>query len=192
MGTYEGYLRALLAPLNVYDLAEGTVNGAELCALGAALDAVSGALEYGEREALVATAETEGLSRREDLFARRPAAPTTALRRSAIAALENIDGDSLTPSAINAAIAGCGIRARAQELGGGRLRIVFPEVAGEPEGAEQIQRIILDIIPCHLETQFYFRYLTWAECEAQTMTWADAESAGWDWDAFQLAVPPEA
>lgn len=192
MGTYEGYLHSLLAPLGVYDLSPGTVNEAELYAMGAELDDISDALTYGEREALVATAEDAGLTRREALFARRPAAPTTALRRRAIAALCSIDGDSLTPAAINAAIAGCGIRARAEELGDGAIRIVFPDVAGEPEGIDQIEKIILDIIPCHLATSFYFRYLTWTECENQSLTWADVESAGWDWDAFQLAVPPEA
>ena len=65
-----------------------------------------GQLETAEREALTATAEDEGLERREALFARRPAAFTAADRRAAIAALLQIDGDSLTPSAIDATPAG--------------------------------------------------------------------------------------
>ena len=68
---YEQYLRALLAPLGVYDLRDGTINGAELYALGIGMDAVSQRLETVERESLTATAEDEGLSRREALFARR-------------------------------------------------------------------------------------------------------------------------
>lgn len=52
-------------------------------------------------------------------------------------------------------------------MGGGQLRVIFPEVAGEPEDFDQIRKIILDILPCHLEVEFYFRYLTWAECEAR-------------------------
>lgn len=192
MEGYENYLRALLSPLGVYDLGEGSVNGSELAALGQAMDEVAAALSYAEREMLVSTAEDTGLSRREMLFARRPASPTTDLRRSAIAALCQINGDSLTPQAIDRTIAGCGIRARAAEMGGGKIRILFPDVAGEPEGIEQIKKIILDIIPCHLETEFYFRYLTWAECESQELTWSRIEAAGWDWTAFQLAVPPEA
>lgn len=76
------------------------------------------ALEEIEREALTATAEGEGLARREALFARRPAAVTPEDRRAAIAALLQIDGDSLTPSAIDRTIRGCGIRARALEMGG--------------------------------------------------------------------------
>ena len=53
---------------------------------------------------------------------------------------------------------------------------------------DRIQKIILDIIPCHLETEFYFRYLTWAECEAAGWTWERVESAGHTWHSFELAV----
>ena len=54
---YEGYLRTLLEPLGVYDLTAGTINGAELYALGGSLDAVSEMLDTVERESLTATAE---------------------------------------------------------------------------------------------------------------------------------------
>ena len=188
---YEQYLRALLAPLGVYDLNEGTVNGAELYALGQLLDEVNRQLGKAEREAVIATAEEEGLVRREELFARRPAAVTAEQRRTAIAALLQIDGDSLTPAAIDKTIRGCGIRARATELGNGKLQVRFPDTAGEPAEFDQIQKMILDILPCHLEVEFYFRYLTWAECEQAGYTWADVEAAWHTWESFQLAVPPE-
>lgn len=185
---YEQYLRALLAPLGVYDLTSGSVSGAELHALGGGLDAVGGELDSVERESLTATAEDEGLCRREALFARRPAAVTPEERRAAIAALLQIDGDSLTPEAIDRTIRGCGIKARALEMGGGKLRVIFPEVAGIPEEFEQIRQIILDILPCHLEVEFYFRYLTWAECERAGFTWAEVETAEHTWESFQLAI----
>ena len=189
---YEEYLLRLMAPLGVYDLAEGTVNRAELYALGTALDRLGGRLETVEREALTATAEDEGLRRREALFARRPAAAAAEKRRAAIAALLQIDGDSLTPEAIDRTIRGCGIRARAVETGAGHLRVVFPETAGVPAEFEQIRKIILDILPCHLEVEFYFRYLTWAECAAAGHTWAAVEEEEHTWESFQTAVPPEA
>ena len=56
--------------------------------------------------ALPATAEDQGLTRRESLFLRRPAAYTPEERRAAIAALLQIDGDSLTPEAIDRTIRG--------------------------------------------------------------------------------------
>ena len=188
---YEKFLRQLLAPLGVYDLGEGSINRAELYALGRGFDDVHRRLERAEREGLTATAEDEGLRRREALFARRPAATTPAERRAATAALLQIDGDSLTPAAMNRTLLGCGIRAKALERGNGRLRVIFPDVGGEPEEFDQISRIILDILPCHLDVEFYFRYLTWSECERGGYTWSGVEAAGYSWDEFQLAVPPE-
>lgn len=189
---YETYLRDMLEPLGVYDLREGSINGAELAALGAGLDRIETRLERAEREALTATAEEEGLRRREALFTRRPAADRPEERRAAIAALLQIDGDSLTPEDIDRTLRGCGIRARAVELGGGRLRVVFPDTAGVPAEFSQIQAMILDILPCHLEVEFYFRYLTWEECERAGHTWQSVEAAGHTWESFQLAVPQEA
>lgn len=189
-GEYERYLIRLLAPLGLYDL-NGAQNRSELAALGAALDGVSALLDTVERESLLNTAEDEGLSRREALFARKPASSTTQERRDAIAALMRIGEDSLTPEAVNDTLSGCGIRARAEEKAGG-LRVTFPGTVGVPSEFGQIRRIILDILPCHLETEFYFRYLTWAECEAMEYTWQQAETAAHTWESFQESVPPEA
>lgn len=186
---YEAFLQALLAPLGVYDLSETGIGASELHAMGTGLDAAGGLLEYDEGEALCATAVDEGLTRREALFAHRPAAPTTAMRRAAIAALMQIDGDSLTLDAINHTISGCGIPAQAQETDtAGKLRVIFPETAGIPDQFDRIQKIILEIIPCHLETEFYFRYMTWAECEEQCLTWEAVEAAEHTWESFQTAV----
>ena len=188
---YGAYLKELLAPLGVYDLTAGTVSEGELYALGTLLDTVGQRLEAVERESLTATAEGEGLERRESLFARRPVADTAESRRAAIAALLQIDGDSLTPADINKTMRGCGIKARAEELGDGKLRVVFPEVAGIPEEFEQIRDMILDILPCHLGVEFYFRYLTWEECHKVGFTWQMVEEAEHTWDSFQVAIPPE-
>ena len=188
---YEEYLKALLAPLGVYRLDADSISGAELHALGRGLDFVAGRLDVVERESVTATAEDEGVRRREALFLRRPAAVTVEDRRAAIAALLQIDGDSLTPEAINRTISGCGIRARAVELGTNRVRVEFPGTAGVPQDFEQIQKIVMDILPCHLGIEFFFRYLTWAECERAGYTWKFVEEQGWDWEKFYLAVLPE-
>ena len=188
---YEQYLKELLEPLRVYDLGGDSFSGAACAAAGQGLDRLSAVLDRVEREALTATAEEEGLTRREALFARRPVAVTAQERRQSIAALLQIDGDSLTPSAMERTMRGSGIRARAEERGNGRLRVRFPDVAGVPEEFEQIRDIILEILPCHLEVEFYFRYLLWWECERAGITWGAVEAAQHSWKSFQLAVPPE-
>ncbi len=191
MENYAQFLRELLAPLGVYDLTETSVSGAAICALGQGLDAVAERLKTVERESLTATAEGEGLLRREALFAGRSTATTPENRRDALAALLQIDGDSLTPAQINHTLRGCGIRAKAQALDTGHLRVTFPDVGGEPPEFSRVRDTILGILPCHLDVEFYFRFLTWAECEQAGMTWASIEAAGHTWKSFELAVPEE-
>ena len=188
---YEEYLRALLSPLGVYRLDRDSLSGAELHALGTELDAISSRLDMVERECLTATAEDEGLRRREALFLRRPASTTLKERRAAIEALFQIDGDSLTPEAINRTISGCGIRARAVETGPNRVLVEFPDTAGAPQDFDQIEKIIMDILPCHLDVEFHLRYLTWEICHRMAYTWAFVEEQHYNWRNFQLAVPPE-
>ena len=187
--SYYEYLCELLEPLRVYATQRGTVSGSELYAAGEALDEAADALEHAEREGVLPLAEGEGLSRRERLFSRCPASPTTALRREAIAALSRINDDCFTLDAINATISGCGIHALAEETERtGVIRVIFPNTAGVPEEFERIERIVLDIIPCHLLTEFYFRYLTWAECEERGTTWGSVEAEEHTWHSFELAV----
>ena len=134
MTGYYKYLCELLEPLRVYATQRGTVSGSELFAAGAALDEAAEAMEHAERESVLPLAEGEGLSRRERLFSRCPASPTTALRREAIAALSRINDDCFTLDAINATISGCGIHALAEEMGNsGVIRVTFPNTAGVPE-----------------------------------------------------------
>ena len=51
-----------------------------------------------------------------------------------------------------------------------------------------MRTIILDIIPCHLEVEFYFRYLTWAECHERGITWAYIHQKEHTWFSFQIDV----
>ena len=169
---YAEYLKNLLAPLGIYDLEKGSISEAMVYAAGQALDQVEQSMERTERESLVATAQEEGLERREVLFARRPVAETVEDRRAAITALMQIDG--------------CGLPAKALEVDTGHLRVIFPGIGGVPPGFDEIQKIVLDILPCHLEVEFYFRYMTWAECEEAGYTWASVEQQEFTWERFEL------
>lgn len=82
-----------------------------------------------------------------------------------------------------------GIRAIAEETEKkGTVKVCFPNTVGVPEDFPQAERIILDIIPCHLLVEFYFRYLTWRECEEQGFTWETVENARHSWESFEKAV----
>lgn len=192
MTGYYDYLCCLLEPMRIYRTERGSISGSELYAAGCALDEVQRALAHAEREGLLPLAENEGIARRERLFARCPVNVSPELRRAAVAALERIGGDGFTLEEINAALCGCGIRALAEETARrGVIRVRFPDTVGVPEEFAQVESIILDIIPCHLLTEFCFRYLTWAECELQGFTWRSAEAAQHSWESFEKAVPEQ-
>lgn len=182
-------LCALLRPLGVYRLDTDSLSGAELWAAGVGLDGAADALAHAEQESLLLTAEEEGLTLRERLFRRRPAASTTAQRRAAIAALLQIGGDCSTPAGVSRTLSGCGVNATVEETEKyGVVRVRFPDTVGEPEDFERLKSILLDILPCHLEAEFVFRFLTWAECEAQGFTWGYVQAQGWSWNEFEKAV----
>lgn len=179
-------------PMRVYRTERGTLSGGELYAAGAVLDEADGAMEYAEQEGLLQTAEGEGLARREKLFSRCPVSVSTALRREAIAALARINADSFTLDAINSTLSGCGIKALAEETEKkGTIKVWFPNTVGVPDEFSQVESIILDIIPCHLLVEFYFRYLTWLECERVGFTWQSVEDTHHTWESFEKAVPEE-
>lgn len=177
---YGEELKKLLQPLGIYDL--GGASGAELEAVGGELDRVYGALVDAEREAMPLTAESEGLAAWEALLPFVPAYQTTDDRRRAIAALLRIDGRSFTVDAINDTLAGCGIRARAEETGKVMtVRITFPYNRGEPDGLAAIKARIAEILPCHLAAEYQFLYVTWEELEALFPTWEALEDGAASW-----------
>lgn len=181
------YLRDLLRPLGVYDL-NAPFNGGELDAAGKALDEVEGRLEEIRREADLTTAESWGLERLARLFVRRPVAEEPRALAAAIAALLRIGGDSFTLAAINDTIYGCGIPAKVAESGVGSVTVSFPGVVGAPEGFESLKKIIEDILPAHLEIQYLFWYLTWAELERKFPCWQEIEERQLTWDGLETCV----
>ena len=183
----EDYLVSLLRPLGVYDLREGTVNRGELAAYGLALDSREAELSDTAREMNLTTARDFGLERIEALLPWRPVCETAAQRRAALAALLRIGGDSVTPEAINDTLRGCGLNARAEEgEKPGYVKVYFPDVAGIPEGFEQLRAIIEEILPSHVDVTYVFWYNTWGMVANRHLTFGDAVSAGLSW--YGLAI----
>ena len=186
--SHADYLRELLRPLRVYEL-EGTANGGELEALGAALDGAGAALEEVQREMLLSTAEDWGLEAIEALLVRKPVAPSLERRREALAALLRIGGDSFTLAAINDNLKGCGLNAVASETEEpGVVEVRFPDVPGIPDGFEEMRAILEDILPTHLDIQYVFWYITWAMMEERFDTWGDIEALSPTWEELEKMV----
>lgn len=179
---HEEYLTALLRPLGVYDLRAGAVNRGELGAYGKELDRMEQELEDTAREMSLATARSFGLERVEELLPYRPVCNTPGQRRAALAALLRIGGDSFTPAAINDTLRGCGLNARAEEGDQpGYVKVYFPDVAGIPEGFQELRTIIEEILPSHVDVTYVFWYNTWAMVAQRHPTWGHAQATGLSW-----------
>ena len=178
----------LLLPLGPYRR-QGVYTAGELEGEGRALDGVLASLEELEREVMLDTAEGQGLEALESLLTRRPVAETAPARRRALSALLRIGGDSFTLAALNDNLAGCGLNAVVSETEEpGVVEVRFPDVPGVPEGFEQMKRIIEDILPCHLQVNYVYWYITWGKMEEQFPTWGDLDAGGYTWDELEKMV----
>lgn len=184
---FEDCLVNLLRPLGVYDLRTGAINRGELAAYGAQLDRQGDALDHTAREMNLATASDFGLERIEALLPYRPVCVTARQRREALAALLRISGDSFTPETINDTLRGCGLNARAEEGSRpGYVKVYFPDVAGIPEGFDQLRVIIEEILPSHVDITYVFWYNTWGMVGDRHLTFGRAADTGLSW--YGLAI----
>jgi hypothetical protein len=186
---YGEHLRELLRPLGIYDLTSGA-GGGELTAAGAAMDDLGAALELTERESILPTAEDGGLSAYEAVLPYTPEYLTLADRRRAIMALLRIDGGSFTVSALCDTLAGCGLRAVAEETdAASTVRVYFPYNRGVPGNFDALKTRIQAILPCHLAVEYSIVYLTWAELETAFASWSALSAACGSWDALEKYAP---
>lgn len=182
------HLWTLLRPLGPYQK-RGTYIAGELAGEGSALDGVEKTLSLLEREGFLDTAESWGLEKLESLLVRRPVADTPEGRRKALAALLRIGGDSFTLHAVNDNLKGCGLNAVASETADSSVvEVRFPDVPGIPDEFEELQKIIEDILPCHLQVDYVYWYINWAMVEEKFSAWEEIEVGGYTWERMEKLV----
>ena len=185
---YTKDLQTLLEPLGVYRLEAG-LSGAELSALGTALDHAEQSIERTLREGILATAEAEGLRRWELLLHCAANGHSVAQRRQTLTALLQIRESDITPDDFQRAVDGCGISARVSETAqSGVIQVDFPQVAGVPADFAQIQSVLEEILPPHLQIRFLFHYQTWRLCEERGTTWRMVEDANTTWHQWERQI----
>ena len=149
-------LRDLLAPLGIYRWG-GTFQQGELTGEGAALDALAAELRNTRQEMNLATARDDGREAIASLLPLPPLIQDPAALRAALAALLRIGDSGFTLTAMNDALAGCGVPAVAEETGDPlHLVVRFPEHTSAPANFERVRRIAEGILPCHLLVEYRF------------------------------------
>lgn len=177
-------LRDLLAPLGVYRW-EGTFRWGELQSEGAALDQAEEVLARIQREANLATAQEEGLTGLCRLLGCREEGEPDQLRQT-LAALLRVGSGSFTLAAVNDAVRGCGISALVEETGDPlKLAVSFPDTGGMPDDFARRQQVIEKLLPCHVQVEYQFQYMTWTLLEGRFLSWAQLEETGATWKTFE-------
>ena len=185
MAYYE-YLKQLLAPLGLYELERG-IGAGELMTAGAELDGVFDELERQEREAIIETAMGDGLSLYGALLPYAPTSGSVVSRRRAMEALLRIDSRSFTPGALQDTILGCGIPALLEETGEHyTVRVSFPGVRGVPANSATLKNRIEQILPCHLNIEYFYAYMLWSDLERLCATWAQLDALALTWTQLEV------
>lgn len=187
--SYAQQMRDVLEPLGIYQW-EDSFQWAALSAKGASFDLVAEELEELQREMNLVTAGDWGLEKIYSLLSRKPLAESGEDMALALAALLRTGDRSFTLEAISDTISGCGVHAAVEELDEvGKVKVYFPDVGGIPSDFSEISYIIETIIPCHLEIEYYFWFITWAEVEEKFSSWNALEAMEMTWEEFEKYVP---
>ena len=182
-------LKDLLEPLCVYDFTPKSFQQAQLQSSGKALDDCQEELSEIGREMNLVTAQGYGLARICSLLTRSPAAESTTRMGQALAALLRIGDGSFTREAIADNLSGCGVDVRVAETAiPGRVQLSFPDVPGIPEEFEKLHAIIQEIIPCHIEIDYQFWYITWQQLEEKLQSWEELETKHMNWKQLESYV----
>ena len=70
----------------------------------------------------------------------------------------------------------------------GVVEVRFPDVPGIPEGFEQLRKIVEEILPCHLQVEYVYWYITWGMVEEKFGTWETLGEGDWNWEEIEKMV----
>ena len=153
---YSDYLWRMLDPLGVYS--RDGYSGAEVTAVGAALDNAESVINGNFRESFPGIAEEAGLEDAEALFPMLPETETEA-RQEALCKLFQTDNLSFTLSGIQSTLEGCGIHATVEEGQNQTCTVEFQEPMTLEHEPVFTMWILEQILPCHLGVTVSYQYM---------------------------------
>lgn len=108
MSSYDS-MKEKLAPLGLYSFEQGGAADSELKSYGAGLDIIQQAIDELEREGMILTAESYGLSERERFIDREKPQLSVAQRRALILEAEQKRYDKATKADFEMFLSDCGL-----------------------------------------------------------------------------------
>lgn len=146
---YTAYLSRLLAPLGVYDLREESLSGACIAALGEAMDELAAELAEGLNEAVLTTAQAEGLTHWERLLP-LPAQTAVEARREALQSLLCAEPVCCSAYRLQQQLAACGIDAVLYVTD----QTVTVRSDSVPAEGSRARQLIEALLPAHLAVRY--------------------------------------
>lgn len=155
--SYQAYLWRLLEPLGVYS-GEG-YSGAELKALGTALDRIAGKISENCLEMLPMTAQGDGLLKARAMYPFHALPEAADDIRAALKVVTRVDHSCFTAFAVEQTLSGLGVKVGLVVKGPEWVSVVFQEQLTKETDIVQALYLIELVLPCHIHVECTLRYL---------------------------------
>ena len=180
-------MTALLDPLRLYDLSEGSHIFRELQAYAAGLELFRQRLERCRDDLFLATCSLERLARWEELLDLPVARSGEASRREMAAVKLSLGEGDFTPEGIRRSLLAAGLEAALQEEFSRRLiRVTDARIIGGYQTLDEVKQQVRRMLPAHLEVEFDIGILTWEMFEGFGLDFAAWDCRDFTWEWFDL------
>lgn len=178
---------ALLDPLRLYDLSEGSFVSRELRAYAAGLDRFRQRLTRCRDDLFLSTCSLERLARWEELLDLPVARTDEASRREMAAVKLAIGEGDFTPGGIRRSLLAAGLEADLQEDFARRvIRVTGARIIGGYQTLDEVKAQVRRMLPAHLAVEFDIGVLTWEMFEGFGLDFAAWDSRDFTWEWFDL------
>ena len=174
-----------LAPLNVYDISEGSNIYAELCAYAFALDIHRENIDAALRECFISTSESFGLEIREKVFGNLRNNYSASERRDMLKLRRGFGDKDFTRAGLDKFLKSLGLSVYqiAESPGSYTITVTIYDALSETD-AKWIENQIKLIMPAHLNAYVYNGGTSFNEIDGDDLTFDGFEALDKTWNAL--------
>lgn len=182
MNSFESLIRNLSGVRN-YSFREGTVNFAEISAVGAGLDLVFREIDTLLREGFLCTAQSYGLSKVEETFGKERSDLPNTTRREMLVARSLLNCNDFTREGVKRILAALGATGRLGESATTGSLVIYIGDRGFTEGEKSFIRSQLSVLlPAHITPEIFFSSMNWQSIEERNVTFSSIEAKNYTWE----------